>query len=67
MNGDTYVWFVCAPTGEVKPLDGIMETGMYLNTTTNHVPLNGSGWYFDGTVEQALQYNLIRQEQIKYR
>ena len=67
MNSDTYGWSIFKPTDEVKPFDGTIETGMYFVATSNYFPLKGNGWYFDDTVEKALTYNLITQEDIKYQ
>ena len=67
MNGDTYGWSIFTPTDEVKPFDGIIETGMYFVTTPNYIPLKGNGWYFDDIVEKALEYKLIQHEDTKYQ
>ena len=67
MNCDTYGWSLFTPTDEVKPFDGTIDAGMYCIETDNCFPLRGNGWYYDDTVEKALNYNLIKTENIKYQ
>ena len=67
MNCDNYGWSAFAPTDEVKPFDGTIDTGMYFIETGNCFPLKGNGWYYDDTVEKALNRNLIKHENIKYQ
>ena len=43
-----------------------IETGLYFIETYYSFPLKGNGWYFDGVVEKALNYELITKEDIKY-
>ena len=43
-----------------------IETGLYFIETSNSFPLKGNVWYFDGVVENALKYELITKEDIKY-
>ena len=67
MNSDTYGCSIFKPTDEVKTFDGTIETGMYFVVTSNYFPLKGTCWYFDDTVEKAIEYSLITQEDIKYQ
>ena len=60
MNCDTYGWSLFTPTDEVKPFDGTIDAGMYFIETDTCFPLKGNGWYYDDTVEKALNYNLIK-------
>ena len=60
-------WSLFNPTDEIKRYPGEnIETGLYFVETSNIFPLNGNGWFFDGVVEKALQYELIAKEDINY-
>ena len=65
---DNSGWSLFNPTDEVKRYDSTsdIETGLYFIETSNSFPLKGNGWYFDGVVEKALQYELITKYDIKY-
>ena len=67
MNCDNYGWSMFTPTDEVKPFDGTIDAGMYFIETDNCFPLKGNGWYYDDTIEKALNYNLIKKVNIKYQ
>jgi len=54
-NCDSFGWSIYATTDEVKPFDGVIETGMYYVETINYFPLKGNGWYFDDTIEKGNQ------------
>ena len=64
----TLGWSIFNPTDEVKTFNPIsyIETGLYFIETYNSFPLTSNGWYFDGVVDKALNYELITKEDIKY-
>jgi hypothetical protein len=66
-NCDAFGWSLYTPTDEVKHFDGVIDTGLYYVETNNYFPLKGNGWYFDDTVEKAIKYKLINQENIIYQ
>ena len=66
-NCDAFGWSLYTPTDEVKRFDGVIDTGLYYVETNNYFPLKGNGWYFDDTVEKAIKYKLINQENIIYQ
>jgi len=66
-NCDSFGWSIYAPTDEVKPFDGVIDTGLYYVETNNYFPLKGNGWYFDDTIEKAITYKLIKYENIIYQ
>jgi len=66
-NCDKYGWSLYTPTDEVKEFDGEIDTGLYYIETNNYFPLKGNGWYFDDTIEKAIQYNLINYSNIIYQ
>ena len=61
---NNYGWSMFTPTDEVKPFDGTIDAGMYFIETDNCFPLKGNGWYYDDTIEKALNYNLIKKVNI---
>ncbi len=67
MECDKFGWAIYMPTDEIKIFDGNIDTGRYYVETTDNFALSGNGWYADAVVEKALNYKLIKPEDIKYQ
>ena len=58
MNCDNYGWPIYMPTDEVSLYDGVIGTGIYIESTGGFA-LQGNGWYCDSVIGKALNYELI--------
>ena len=56
MNCDQYGWPINMPTDEVRPYDGVIDTGRYYKESTDGFALQGNGWYCDSVIDKALNY-----------
>jgi len=66
-NNDKFGWSQYSPVDEVEVFDGKITTGIYFIKCNDCFPFHGNGWYSDAFVYDALNLNLIDDDDILYQ